>query len=90
LVCQELQGHLLIPFAQFCWDIQRQWKSEVSSALFGLGDAIGLPTIPNDSPLEQVGARKISSGAIGLMAPKPKTAGSFIKADTNIDWRLYW
>ena len=58
-------------------------RSEISSGLFGVEDAIGLPTIPDHSPLEQVGARKIESGAIGLMAPKPKTGGSFVKADTQ-------
>ena len=58
-------------------------RYEISSGLFGVENAIGLPTIPDDSPLEQVGARKIESGAIGLMAPKPKTGGSFVKADTQ-------
>ena len=56
-------------------------RSEISRGVFGVEDAIGLSTIPDDSPLEQVGARKIESGAIGLMAPKPKTAGRFVKAD---------
>ena len=61
-------------------------RFEISSGLFGVEDAIGLPTIPDDSPLEQVGARKIESGAIGLMALKQKTGGSFVvfvKADTQ-------
>ena len=51
-------------------------RYEISSGLFGVENAIGLPTIPDDSPLEQVGARKIESGAIGLMAVKPKTGGA--------------
>ena len=55
--------------------------SEISSGVFGDEDDIGLPTIANDSPLEQVGAGKIESGVIGLMAPT--TGGSFVKADTQ-------
>ena len=45
----------------------------ISRGVFGVGDDIG-PTIP-DNPT-QFGARKIESGTIGLMAPKPKTGGS--------------
>ena len=54
-------------------------RFEISSDLFGVEDAIGLPTIPDDSPLEQVDARKIESGAIGMMAVKPKTGGALWK-----------
>ena len=58
-------------------------RSEISSGFFGVEDAIGLPTIPDDSPLEQVGAQKIEIGAIGLIASKPKTGRSFVKAGTQ-------
>ena len=60
-------------------------RSEISRGVFGVEDDIGQncigPTIPDDCT--QFGARKIESGAIGLMAPKPKTGGSFVKADTQ-------
>ena len=60
-------------------------RSEISRGVFGVEDDIGHncigPTIPDDCT--QFGARKIESGAIGLMAPKPKTGGSFVKADTQ-------
>lgn len=55
-------------------------RSEISRGVFGVEDDIG-PKIPDDST--QFGAQKIESGAIGLMAPKPKTGGSFVKADTQ-------
>ena len=45
--------------------------NHISRGVFGVGDDIG-PTIP-DNPT-QFGGRKIESGAIGLMAPKPKPA----------------
>ena len=60
-------------------------RSEISRGVFGVEDDIGHncigPTIPDDCT--QFGARKIESGAIGLMEPKPKTGGSFVKADTQ-------
>ena len=55
-------------------------RSEISRGVFGVEDDIG-PKIPDDST--QFGAQKIESRAIGLMAPKPKTGGSFVKADTQ-------
>ena len=55
-------------------------RSEISRGVFRVEDDVG-PKIPDDST--QFGAQKIESGAIGLMAPKPKTGGSFVKADTQ-------
>ena len=46
-------------------------RSEISRGVFGVEDDIG-PKIPDDST--QFGAQKFESGAIGLMAPKPKLA----------------
>ena len=56
-----------------CGRIHRN-SSEISSVVFGVEDDIGLPTIPDDSPLEQVCDRKIERGAIGLMAPTTDAA----------------
>ena len=55
-------------------------RSEIWRSVFGVQDNIG-PTSPDDSTY--FGARKIKRGVIGLMAPKPKTSGSFVKADTQ-------
>lgn len=59
---------------EFVWGPIHRNSFEISSVVFGVKDDIGLPTIPDDSPLEQVCDGKVERGATGLMAPTTDAA----------------